>query len=99
MSGAVRTENLAPAKFDCSTLLDTVVRPKNLLRAGLLLALCGACAWAWHTADGSWADLWLTPDQQGARLLAQQRYNEAAKQFHDPLWRGVALYRDGQFQE
>jgi Ca-activated chloride channel homolog len=31
--------------------------------------------------------------------MARQQYAEAAKRFHDPLWQGVALYRDGQFKE
>jgi Ca-activated chloride channel homolog len=63
------------------------------------LLLFSACAWAWKSAGGSFANLWLTPDQQGARLLAQQQYAEAAKHFRDPLWQGTAFYRDGQFKE
>ena len=31
--------------------------------------------------------------------MARQQYAEAAKHFHDPLWQGVALYRDGHFKE
>jgi Ca-activated chloride channel homolog len=79
--------------------MKTLLRPKNLLRAALLLALVGASAWAWRSAGGSFANLWLTPDQQGAWLMARQRYAEAAKRFRDPLWQGVAEYRDGQFKE
>jgi tetratricopeptide (TPR) repeat protein len=29
----------------------------------------------------------------------RQQYAEAARRFRDPLWQGVALYRDGQFKE
>jgi Ca-activated chloride channel homolog len=79
--------------------VKTILRPINLLRIALLLALVGASVWAWQSADGSFANLWLTPDQQGAQLMERQRYAEAAKRFRDPLWRGVALYRDGQFKE
>jgi Ca-activated chloride channel homolog len=79
--------------------MNTMLQPSNLLRAALLLALIGASVWAWQSAAGSFANLWLTPDQQGARLMAGQRYAEAAKRFRDPLWQGVALYRDGQFKE
>ncbi|MGH8067600.1 MAG: hypothetical protein ACRERE_20685 [Candidatus Entotheonellia bacterium] len=64
-----------------------------------LLLLVSACAWAWKSAGASFTNLWLTPNQQGARLLARQHYAEAAKHFHDPLWQGTALYRDGQFKE
>ena len=79
--------------------MQAMLRPKNLLRTLLLVALVGASAWAWRSAGGSFANLWLTPDQQGARLMARQRYAEALKRFRDPLWQGVAEYRDGQFKE
>jgi hypothetical protein len=42
-----------------------ILQPKNLLRAVLLLAVVGARAWAWKSAGGYFANLWLTPDQQG----------------------------------
>jgi Ca-activated chloride channel family protein len=31
-------------------------------------------------------------------LSVQGHYAEAAEHFHDPLWQGTALYRDGQFE-
>jgi Ca-activated chloride channel homolog len=79
--------------------VKTILQPTNLLRVVLLLALVGACVWAWQSADGSFANLWLTPNQQGAQLMERQQYAEAVKHFRDPLWRGVALFRDGQFKE
>ncbi len=42
-------------------------------------------------------DLWLRPDQQGQRLLEQQRPAEAARHFQDPQWQGVALYESGNY--
>ncbi|MBF8746383.1 tetratricopeptide repeat protein [Pseudomonas putida] len=42
-------------------------------------------------------DLWLRPDQQGQRLLEQQRPADAAQHFRNPLWRGVALYQAGDY--
>ena len=69
------------------------------LLALLLLALGGALFWAWSSAGRSFANLWLTPDQQGRYFMAQRRYAEAARRFRDPLWQGVALYRAGQFKE
>ncbi|MCE4053132.1 vWA domain-containing protein [Pseudomonas sp. Au-Pse12] len=42
-------------------------------------------------------DLWLRPDQQGQRLLEQQRPAEAARHFQDPQWQGVALYEAGNY--
>jgi Ca-activated chloride channel family protein len=45
-----------------------------------------------------WQDLWSTPDQRGQRLLEAGRYAEAATQFADPMWRGVAQFRAGDFK-
>jgi len=42
-------------------------------------------------------DLWLRPDQQGQRLLQQQRPAEAAKHFQDLQWQGMALYEAGDY--
>jgi Ca-activated chloride channel family protein len=79
--------------------MKAILQLKNLIRAVLLLALIGASVWAWKSAGSSFANLWLTPDQQGERLIERQDYAEAAKHFRDPLWQGVALYRDGHFKE
>ncbi|NJN47632.1 MAG: tetratricopeptide repeat protein [Candidatus Competibacteraceae bacterium] len=43
-------------------------------------------------------DYWLTPDQQGRRLEAAGDYAEAATRYIDPLRRGVAFYRAGDFE-
>lgn len=45
-----------------------------------------------------WADLWQRPDQQAATLLEQQQYSAAAEATHDPLWRGTAHYRAGDYE-
>ncbi|WP_442113269.1 tetratricopeptide repeat protein [Pseudomonas sp. NUPR-001] len=42
-------------------------------------------------------DLWLRPDQQGQRLLEQQRPKEAAEHFEHRQWKGLALYEAGDF--
>ena len=47
-------------------------------------------------ADGI-ADLFLTPDQQGRLAFQNRDFGGAAEDFVDPLWRGYALYRDGQY--
>jgi len=47
-------------------------------------------------ADG-WQDLWLRPEQQAARVLRQGNPAQAAKHFNDPAWRGMALYRAGDY--
>ena len=45
----------------------------------------------------SFTDLWLRPDQQGLRLLQQNKPLLAVEHFSDPLWQGVALYRAGNY--
>lgn len=42
-------------------------------------------------------DLWLRPDQQGRQLLDAGRPAEAAAHFEDFRWRGLALYRAGDY--
>lgn len=41
----------------------------------------------------------LTPDQQGRYALEHKRFAEAADLFEDPMWKGVAAYRAGRYQE
>jgi Ca-activated chloride channel family protein len=72
---------------------------KRLARSpmGIVGGLClfAIAAGAWSVG---WADLWTTPDQRGARLFARLRYTEAAEAFGDPMWRGVALMKAGEFK-
>lgn len=44
-------------------------------------------------------DMWLTHDQQGRIAFERGEFDAAAGQFGDPMWKGVALYRSGKFQE
>ena len=44
-------------------------------------------------------DLWLTHDQQAARLFERGQYAQAARRFASPTWRATALYRAGQFEQ
>jgi Ca-activated chloride channel family protein len=52
-----------------------------------------------HAAGWRFADLWLTPDQQGRYYFQQGDYATAAERFSDPMWKGVAFYRAGKYQE
>ncbi|WP_332684867.1 tetratricopeptide repeat protein [Bosea sp. (in: a-proteobacteria)] len=45
-----------------------------------------------------WDGLWLTPDQRGRVLMRENRPAEAARAFRDQLWRGIALFRAGDFK-
>ncbi|AWJ93736.1 tetratricopeptide repeat protein (plasmid) [Azospirillum baldaniorum] len=63
------------------------------LLAIVLLSLAGA------TLLLGWKDLWATPDQRGRWLMERGRYAEAADAFIDPMWRGVALMKAGNFKD
>ncbi|MGO4664925.1 tetratricopeptide repeat protein [Bosea sp. 2YAB26] len=45
-----------------------------------------------------WPNLFLTPDQRGRILLDNGRPADAANAFRNPIWRGVALFRAGDFK-
>ena len=57
-----------------------------------------ALALAVAAERAGWRNLWLTPDQRGRVLMSRGRPAEAAKAFRDPLRRGVALFRAGDFK-
>lgn len=44
-------------------------------------------------------DLWLTPDQQGRLAFERADFEGAGGHFQDPMWKGVALYRTGHFED
>ncbi len=46
-----------------------------------------------------WADLWLTPDQRGQRLMDQGEYQQAAGKFTTPESIGAALFLAGDFEK
>ena len=46
----------------------------------------------------SWMDLWLTHDQQGRYYYEHGDYPKAAERFDDPMWRGMALARSGDYE-
>lgn len=41
----------------------------------------------------------LTKDQQGYRLFQKKKFDLAAQTFRSLSWKGIALYRDGKFEE
>ncbi|HEV7731210.1 MAG TPA: tetratricopeptide repeat protein [Candidatus Binatia bacterium] len=66
--------------------------------ASSLAAVGTGLVWAWWSA-GSVIGMWLTPDQHAALVLRGGNAGAAATTFRDPMWRGVALYRDGAFAD
>ncbi|MBV9572848.1 MAG: VWA domain-containing protein [Acidobacteriales bacterium] len=43
-------------------------------------------------------DLWLTPDQQGRYYYQRGDYATAAERFENPMWKGLALCREKDYQ-
>lgn len=78
------------------------LRWNHALALYLLLAAGWPAAPAWAAESGprtqhGFADLWLSRDQQGRWHFERQHFGAAADAFSDPLWRGIALYRAGDF--
>ena len=67
-------------------------RGRGLVLAGALVAIA-ATLWPLRPAGFAFADLWLTPDQQGRWHFARGDPARAAQHFRDPLWKGVACHR------
>jgi Ca-activated chloride channel family protein len=61
---------------------------------GALLAVIPATVMAWN-----WQDLWLRRDQQAAHALQNGDFARAAELAEDPLQKGVAAYRQGDYQQ
>lgn len=61
----------------------------------VLLALSGCSG-----GEGGFrfVDLWLTPDQQGRYHFERGEFSMAAERFRDPMWKGISLYRSGDYQ-
>jgi Ca-activated chloride channel family protein len=65
----------------------------------LFIAFIMAGFIAWQKSDQSFANLWQSPDRQGQLMMDQNKYHDAAETFIDPMQRGVALYKAGEFNE
>jgi Ca-activated chloride channel family protein len=46
-----------------------------------------------------WADMWLTPDQQGQEHFRAGHADEAAQRFRNPEWKAAAEYKAGNYQQ
>lgn len=67
-----------------------------------LLVVClvaaGSACWLGCADHLSWIGLWLTPDQQGRRAFERGDFRSAAERFQDPMWKGIACYRSGNYE-
>ena len=70
---------------------------KDLIKTRTFLMLLMMVLTA-SSAKAEFIDWWLTPDQQGRRAMERKEFGRAAELYVDPLRRGYALYRDGQYE-
>jgi len=45
-----------------------------------------------------WDDVWLNKAQQAKKNMLEEKYQQAAKLFEDPEWKGAAHYRENDYQ-
>jgi len=74
-------------------MIKRVYQNKSLF-SGLFIALLALGGYSLVTG----AVTLLTPDQQGQRFFERGDFAEATNSFTDPMWRGVALFRQGEFK-
>jgi len=105
--GEKQAERLPPSNSAWDKeIMGTAAKPFRLIMrgrrwraAGVMLAVAVLMALRPSTAHAGWfKDLWLTPDQQAQRMLNGGEFKEAANHFTDPMHRGVALFRAGEFK-
>ncbi len=82
-------------KTNSASILKFYQRYKlKIIIAALLLTILFA-----YSKPQQFADLWLTPDQQGQLLFNFEYYLLAAKQFSNTRWQAYSLYASEQFDQ
>lgn len=79
-------------------LLGLSFRRGWVVKVAVLLA-CARLLSPAPAEAASLVDVWLTPDQQGRLAFERGDFASASMHFKDPMWKGVALYRAGRFQD
>ena len=76
-----------------------MIKVRKYIPLGILLI--GVCAFliALSLVDWSPVNLFLTPDQRGRIYMDRREYSKAVRVFDDPLQRGTAQYRAGDFKD
>jgi Ca-activated chloride channel family protein len=78
--------------------MTTAAHPPHFGKLALSFLGVAAVALFIGTLRIGWHELWASPDQRGRYLYEKGQYSEAATIFRDPLWRGAALMRAGDFK-
>lgn len=98
---AATEERTTDRRQDDGYWLLWLAMPLALLgwRRGALAMVAFSLAWvpSGPARALDWADLWQTPEQRAPQLVEEDPAS-AANKLKDPLWRGTALYRDGQYE-
>ncbi|MEK6479165.1 VWA domain-containing protein [Catalinimonas sp. 4WD22] len=68
-------------------------------RKGWVLYTLSALLFSSCAEVSSFEDLWYTADYQGQRLSEKGEYEEAAMRYDDPMRRGVAYYKAGEYED
>jgi Ca-activated chloride channel family protein len=66
---------------------------------GVVLLLAGTLTTTEPTMAASWDDLWMRRDQQSEHALQAGEFDRAAQLAEDPLRRGTAYYRAGDYAQ
>ncbi len=74
-------------------------KPRHFLLRAILCLLVAIPVLSSCDSRFGFADIWLTRDQQGHRLLERAEYSEAATRFTDPMWKGTSLYLAERFDQ
>jgi Ca-activated chloride channel homolog len=99
MAETTRLEREYDAWLDRGYLLAALLLPLALLgfRRGALLCLCLVAVVPVDARASTWENLWSTSDRRAHEALELGDAERAAWLFRRPDWRGVALFRNGDF--
>ena len=96
---AMRWRDMGPWVALLAVPAAALLLRRGLLAAAVALMLLAAPAAPAAEGDLVWFwQLWLTPDQRAQLLLDRGEAARAAPLFTDPVRRGVALYRAGDYE-
>lgn len=76
-----------------------MINRNKYIPLGILVVIATFFFYALASVNWSVKDLFITSDQQGRLLMAKKDFRGAAEVFQDPMQRGTALYRNGDFKE
>jgi Ca-activated chloride channel homolog len=93
----MRWQDAGPWVAVLAVPLALIFSRRGFLAGAAVLWALGTSPAAAAERDWSWR-LWLTPDQRARLLLEGGDAPAAAALFSDPMWRGVALYRAGDYE-